>query len=445
MACGLAHVSERSAERRAALASAIAAGVGVLIIAVWLTVDAVRAQQQVLRDDAAVEALVERGQTDAGIAGELHDRYEQQTDTSLLREKRQRALSWALVAAAGVFLVSAKRLVSLGGLRPVLPTKQAMGLEAAGGTAVSAVLDVSNEPRSDDVDLSFVDEIVAQEGRGPEAAIPILQAIQTHYRYLPEASLRRVCELTDITPAQLTGVASFYTQFRRTPAGEHLVKVCHGTACHVAGAERISAELRRSLGIAAGEDTDPSRKFTVEPVACLGCCTLAPVVQINEETHGHLRADTAIAALRQHVAARRAAAEARRHVAADVSSAEERVAAGLRAGRSSEAVGEVRIGLGSCCVANGSARVQEALREAAAAVGASFSVKRVGCVGMCHQTPLVETVHARRTAGGSLYARVVSAERRAKTIIRRQFRVARPAQTARVRTATSQMPSRALT
>ena len=162
-------------------------------------------------------------------------------------------------------------------------------------------------------------------------------------------------------------------------------------------------------GIAAGEDTDPSRKFTVEPVACLGCCTLAPVVQIDEETHGHLRADTAIAALRQHVSS---------NVAADVSSAEGAVAAGLRAGRSSQVAGEVRIGLGSCCVANGSARVQDALRDAAAAVGASFSVKRVGCVGMCHQTPLVEIEIPGQPA--ARYARVEA--QHAKTIVRRHFK-----------------------
>ena len=82
-------------------------------------------------------------------------------------------------------------------------------------------------------------------GRGKEAAIPLLQAIQNHYRYLPDDALRRLCELTDITPAEIAGTSSFYGQFRRSPVGKHIVRVCHGTACHVSGARQITEELRR--------------------------------------------------------------------------------------------------------------------------------------------------------------------------------------------------------
>jgi len=129
---------------------------------------------------------------------------------------------------------------------------------------------------------------VTRLGRGREAAIPILQAIQTHYRYLPDEALRRVCELTEITPAQITGTSSFYAQFRRSPVGRHVVRVCHGTACHVAGAEQITQELRRHLEIAPEEDTDSLRLFTIDRVACLGCCSLAPVMMIEDETAGRL-------------------------------------------------------------------------------------------------------------------------------------------------------------
>jgi NADH:ubiquinone oxidoreductase subunit E len=147
------------------------------------------------------------------------------------------------------------------------------------------------------VDLSFVDDLVAAEGRSKEAAIPILQAIQSHYRYLPDEALRRVCELTEVTPAQIAGTSSFYARFRRSPVGDHIVRVCHGTACHVAGARQITEELRRQLHIPEGADTDPSRRFTIDEVACLGCCSLAPVLMVDEQTAGRLTPMAAVAAL----------------------------------------------------------------------------------------------------------------------------------------------------
>ena len=140
--------------------------------------------------------------------------------------------------------------------------------------------------------------LVSQIGRGKEAAIPLLQAIQTHYRYLPDEALRRVCELTEITPAEIAGTSSFYGQFRRSPVGEHIVRVCHGTACHVSGARQITEELRRYLAIPDGEDTDAARLFTLDEVACLGCCSLAPVLMVDGHTAGKLTPATACDALR---------------------------------------------------------------------------------------------------------------------------------------------------
>jgi NADH:ubiquinone oxidoreductase subunit E len=138
---------------------------------------------------------------------------------------------------------------------------------------------------------------VAQLGRGKEAAIPLLQAIQKHYRYLPDEALHRLCEITPITKAEIVGTSSFYGQFRRSPVGKYVVRVCHGTACHVAGARQISDELRRYLQIPEGADTDADRMFTLEEVACLGCCSLAPVLMIDEHTAGRLTPSTAPAAL----------------------------------------------------------------------------------------------------------------------------------------------------
>ena len=114
----------------------------------------------------------------------------------------------------------------------------------------------------------------------------MLQAIQARYRYLPDAALRRVCEASDMTPAQIAGVASFYGQFRQTPTGEHIIRVCEGTACHVSGAVEVRTELRRCLGMAEGADTDPTGPFTIERVACIGSCSLAPVITIDDRSTG---------------------------------------------------------------------------------------------------------------------------------------------------------------
>ncbi len=106
------------------------------------------------------------------------------------------------------------------------------------------------------VDLAFAEEAVARLGRTPDAVIPMLQALQDHYGYLPEEALEHVCHHTQITPAAITGVSTFYDMFRHEPVGKHIVHVCHGTACHVGGAERVEDALRRHLRIPAGANTD---------------------------------------------------------------------------------------------------------------------------------------------------------------------------------------------
>lgn len=227
-------------------------------------------------------------------------------------------------------------------------------------------------------DLSFVDQTVERLGRGAEGVIPILQAIQEHYRYLPQEALERVCQLTEITPATITGVSSFYTQFRHQPVGRHLIYVCHGTACHVKGAELVQQALETCLELRNGDDTDADGLFTVQKVACLGCCTLAPVVQIDGVTYGRVTPTRVPEMLDDFLRLERGG----------------RPSPARRAAPLAEAAGEIRIGLGSCCVAQGSRRVYQAVDRALAETGAPARLKRVGCVGMCHQTPLVETVSA---------------------------------------------------
>jgi len=147
----------------------------------------------------------------------------------------------------------------------------------------------------DEIDLSVIDGIVERLGRDARATIPILQAIQGQFRYLPREALERVCEITDITPAEVSGVSTFYTQFRHRPVGKHLVKVCHGTACHVVGAMQITNAIRRHLDITdEEEDTDARKLFTVEKVPCLGCCSLAPCMLIDDVTYGRLTPNSAV-------------------------------------------------------------------------------------------------------------------------------------------------------
>ena len=167
----------------------------------------------------------------------------------------------------------------------------------ATGDALPASGAAASAPAASGVDLAFVDEVVERRGTTREAAIPILQELQNHYRYLPVAALRRACELTELTPADLVGVASFYSQFRRTPVGRHLVRICHGTACHVAGIGPITDELRRRLEIPDDGDSDAEMRFTLDPVNCLGCCSLAPVLMVDDHVAGRLTPTSALQAL----------------------------------------------------------------------------------------------------------------------------------------------------
>ena len=228
-----------------------------------------------------------------------------------------------------------------------------------------------------ELDLSFVDEVVARLGGGHDQAIPILQALQVHYRYLPDAVLRRVCELTHIPPATLAGVATFYAQFRHRPLGRHHVKVCDGTACHIHGADDIHEALCKHLGIDGGEDTARDGVFTVEKVFCVGCCTLAPVVQIHETSFAHLTRATAPALLDDFL--EREHRERKLH--------KTRVPA-LTPPAKPE--GEIRICLDSCCLARGCGRTHDALLDAVARGHLNATIKRVGCVVMCDRTPLIE-------------------------------------------------------
>lgn len=139
--------------------------------------------------------------------------------------------------------------------------------------------------------LDLLDEIVHNTNIEAGSAIPILQQVQEKFGYVAPAVLQRISELTNIPAAELFSIATFYAQFRLEPPGEHMVRVCKGTACHLAGAEKISQAVEIETGADEGH-TSPDGKFSIERVACLGCCSLAPVVMVNEDIHGRLSPET---------------------------------------------------------------------------------------------------------------------------------------------------------
>ncbi len=146
-------------------------------------------------------------------------------------------------------------------------------------------------------DLSLLDEILNKYADSSSNLITILQNAQNIYGYLPKDVMYCIAERVGVSPADVMGVATFYSQFRLSPIGKYLIMSCQGTACHVNGSERISAAISEYLGIGNGETTEDGL-FTLENVACLGCCSLAPVIMINGEAYGNLTPDSAVAVLK---------------------------------------------------------------------------------------------------------------------------------------------------
>ena len=139
-------------------------------------------------------------------------------------------------------------------------------------------------------DLSLLDTVLDTYASVDGSLITILQKAQEIYGYLPQDVIRHISEKTGVKPAKIMGVATFYTQFRLKPVGKYLIMLCKGTACHVNGSDLIERTITETLGIHDGETTEDGL-FTLKNVACLGCCSLSPVMMINEETYGSLTPD----------------------------------------------------------------------------------------------------------------------------------------------------------
>ncbi len=148
---------------------------------------------------------------------------------------------------------------------------------------------------------SVVAEIVARHPDGRSSLIPVLQEIQESLGYLSPDSLKEIERLTGISSSESYGVATFYTQFRFTPPGKHTIQVCNGTACHVRAGQGITDEFSRTLGVNVGETTADGN-FSLESVACLGCCALAPVVAVDGKVFAGVTTKKVPAILREYKA-----------------------------------------------------------------------------------------------------------------------------------------------
>ena len=232
------------------------------------------------------------------------------------------------------------------------------------------------------IDLHEIELMVAETGRGRRALIPLLMRINRRWKYLPREVLDYLPEITELTPAQISGVATFYSRFRLTPAGSHTVQVCIGTACHVKGADDVFQAFRKYLAIPENSDTDQAGLFTVEKVACLGCCMLAPAVRIDNVIYGRVEPDKTGNILKDFLSSQQVVVQALQPAKGKVS-------------------GEVRICNCSSCAASGSTAVLAELKRMAAKLGLPVKVREVGCTGMSFRTPLLEVADG--VSGKSFY------------------------------------------
>ena len=149
-----------------------------------------------------------------------------------------------------------------------------------------------------DIDLSLLEDTLQECASVPGSLIQILQSTQRIYGYIPIEAVYRIAERTGLSPAKILGVATFYSQFRFQAVGKYLIMLCKGTACYVNGADRILDAIQDELGIGDNETTADGL-FSLSVVACLGCCSLAPVMMINDKTYGSLTPDKAKQILRE--------------------------------------------------------------------------------------------------------------------------------------------------
>jgi NADH:ubiquinone oxidoreductase subunit E len=145
--------------------------------------------------------------------------------------------------------------------------------------------------QANDLDLMRLDTLIEEKyGNNPEALVMILQEVNAEHNYVPREALSYVAEKLDVPLSKVYGIATFYKAFHLEPRGRHIVSQCVGTACHVRGAMRIKGQIEKSLSIGEGENTEDMR-YTFESVRCIGCCSLGPVVKVDEDVYSNVEQD----------------------------------------------------------------------------------------------------------------------------------------------------------
>ncbi len=154
------------------------------------------------------------------------------------------------------------------------------------------MIKINNEIKNFKIDL-------LTKWRENGALIPLLQSAQNSYGYIPEIAIHYISEILGVPSAEIYGVITFYSQFHTKPLGKYVIKICEGTACYVNSARQILKMLKNELRISVGETTDCGL-FTLQSVACLGCCSLSPVIMINNKTYGRLTPEKVNTILKQY-------------------------------------------------------------------------------------------------------------------------------------------------
>jgi NADH:ubiquinone oxidoreductase subunit E len=151
-----------------------------------------------------------------------------------------------------------------------------------------------------EIDYMELDRLIEEEfGNDQENLIMMLQAIQKLYNYLPEPALNYLAEKIRVPYSQIYGVGTFYATFSLEPKGRNIISICLGTACHVRGGERVKERITDTLNL-NGKHTTEDMRFTLEGVRCIGCCSLGPVIKVNEDIHGRIGADEVEEVLNQY-------------------------------------------------------------------------------------------------------------------------------------------------
>ncbi len=221
-------------------------------------------------------------------------------------------------------------------------------------------------------ELNFLQSLVQARGREQRDLVAILLGIQDEYGYLPMPLLEEIPALTSISAGAIKSVISFYSHFRLKPAGKHQINVCVGTACYVKGAEQTYNAFLKTLDVPEGEDTDPELNYTVSKVACLGCCMLAPAVQVGEQIFGWVDPPEVERVLNDF---------AREYAAGNKLALPEKLV-------SSE--GEVKICLCSSCAAAGSRKIYNELIKWSQEIGFPLKTTLSGCTGVSFAAPLIK-------------------------------------------------------